>query len=234
MSVFNEMASLVDVELAYLLHSRFLIFERSEAMSASGHFLKLKINVTDFDNAIPAKQRVSFRGDINRVPIGEESATARTAQDGAGTKKLEGKLRRRWRGSCRRHVIWIPWYWNPDNFRRGRGGQHAAEDITDCWPIFRIPGSLNAITVDPWTLNAHRFVGDQKRTCACRSQFGVSVVIPNGSRDEHQHGEDRAFDFAFFLQTLALKYAFKCKSTFRLPEGVPPADSLVRARLSTA
>lgn len=204
-------------------------------MSARANFFKLKIHATDFDNAIPAKQRVALSSNVNGVSVCEESATARTALDGAGTKKLEGKLRRRWGGSWRRHVIRIPRHWDRDNLRSGRRRRlYAAKDVTNCGPIFCIPGGFDAITVDPRALHAHWFVGDLKRTCARGSHFGVSVVIPNGSRDEQQHGEDRAFDFAFFFQTPALKYAFKCKSTFTLPEGAPAADSLVRARLSTA
>src|SRR5580704_17693117 len=102
-------------------------------MSARANFLKLKIRVADFDNAIAAKQRVAFCSDVNRVPIREESAAVRTAQYGAGTKKLEGKLQRRRRGRCRCHIIRIPWFWNPNNFRRGRRRRLlAAEDITDC------------------------------------------------------------------------------------------------------
>ena len=42
-----------------------LIFETSEAMSASANFLKLKICVTDFDNAIATKQRVAFCSNVN-------------------------------------------------------------------------------------------------------------------------------------------------------------------------
>ena len=204
-------------------------------MPASAIFLKLKFQPANFDNAIPAKHRIALSSNVNGVPICEESAKARTVQDIARTKKLEGKLWRRRRWRRRRHEIGIPSYGHPDNFRRGRGRrQDAAEDITGGCLIFRIPGGLNAITVDPRALNAHRFVGDQKRPGARRTQFGVSVVIPKGPGDEHQHGEGRSLDFGFFLQAPALKYAFKCKSTFTLPEGPLPADSPVRARLSTA
>jgi len=101
-------------------------------MSASANFLKLKICVTDFDNAIAAKQRVAFSSNVNGVPIGEEGATARTAQDGTGTKELEGELRRRRRRRYRGHVTRIPWFWNLNDLRRGgRRRLHAAEDITD-------------------------------------------------------------------------------------------------------
>jgi hypothetical protein len=102
-------------------------------MSPRANFLKLKIRPADFEYAIAPKQCVAFCSDVNRVPIREESATARTVQYSAGTKKLEGKLRRRRGGCCRYHVIRIPWFWNPNNFRRGRRRRLlAAEDITDC------------------------------------------------------------------------------------------------------
>ena len=128
-------------------------------MPASANLFKLKIQAADFDNTIPSKERVAFGPNVNRVPIAEESATARLALDGSRPKKLKGELRRRRGRRYQRHVIRVPWLWDPDNLdRRRRRGQFAAEDITNCRPVFGIPGSLNAITVNPWALDTHRFV----------------------------------------------------------------------------
>jgi hypothetical protein len=172
------------------LQPRFQVFGMSEAMSSGTNFLKLKIHMADFDNTIAAKHGVAFTSNVDGVPIGEKSATGYTALDRARTKKLEGKFRRRRRGRYRWNVIRVPRSWNSNNFDGRRRWwwrrQYAVENIPDGGPIFGILGSVDAIMMDPRALSAHRLVSDQERSCLRRSRFGVSVVIPNGSRSEKQ------------------------------------------------